>query len=101
MLTLLLVIPLMGSLIIMPIKEETADESARSKIKQIGLLTSLLTLAISILLWLQFDASESNYQFTSSPLLNSASPVASAGSNITEDSPSEGGATGIPLCTTS
>ncbi len=61
MLTLLLVIPLIGCLLLLPIEENSII--AEKKIKKIALSTSVLNLIISILMWLEFDFSSNDYQF--------------------------------------
>ena len=96
MITLLLIIPLIGCLCLIPIKEtdnrdasiigvgekkiedsivtnldglqyvsETVDQNKQSKklMKQIALFASLINLFISIILWIKFDSSTSQYQF--------------------------------------
>lgn len=113
MITLLLIIPLIGCLCLIPIKEiedrelsliglgdnnivgqkkdaimknpnvlqyvsETVYQNKRNKnlMKQIALLASLLNLLISILLWIKFDSSTSQYQFVEGfglPLIESGS----------------------------
>ena len=62
MLVSLLLVPLMGSLLllVMPVNNPQNEE----KMKVIALSTSLINLFISILLWIQFDSSVSDYQFT-------------------------------------
>ena len=61
MLQLLLIIPIIGSLLLLLIQENTIENKA--KIKYVALFTSLINLIISILLWIQFDSSTSDYQF--------------------------------------
>jgi NADH-ubiquinone oxidoreductase chain 4 len=61
MLTLLLIIPLIGCLFLLPIEESSI--AAENKMKKIALSTSLLNLIISILIWIEFDSSSSEYQF--------------------------------------
>ena len=52
-------LPLLGTLIIFLIKE---DESSRNNIKWAALWTSIGTLILSCLIWLQFDNSVAEYQ---------------------------------------
>ena len=61
MLVSLLLVPLMGSLLllVMPVNNPQNEE----KMKVIALSTSLINLFISILLWIKFDSSVSDYQF--------------------------------------
>ena len=59
MLSLLLIIPIIGSIALLLITEDPSG--IRSKNIAIG--TSLLNLFISIYLWIQFDSSISQYQF--------------------------------------
>ena len=61
MIQLLLLVPVIGSLLLLLIQENTIENKA--KIKYIALFTSLINLIISILLWIQFDSSTSDYQF--------------------------------------
>ena len=60
MLVSLLIVPLIGSLLLLLIPENPAGEE---KMKVTALSTSLVNLFISILLWVQFDSSISDYQF--------------------------------------
>jgi len=61
MITLLLLIPILGSLILLPIQ----DNSIKSQIqmKQIALTTSLINFFISLFIWYEFDSNTSQYQF--------------------------------------
>nr|YP_009649310.1 NADH dehydrogenase subunit 4 [Rhizopogon salebrosus]QDA23225.1 NADH dehydrogenase subunit 4 [Rhizopogon salebrosus] len=61
MITLLLLIPIIGSLLIIPIQEDSIK--SQLKMKTIAISTSLLNLFISIFLWLEFDSSTTQYQF--------------------------------------
>ena len=61
MLQLLLIIPLIGSLLILPIQENSIENE--NKMKNISLTTSLINLLISIILWLNFDSNTTSYQF--------------------------------------
>nr|QKS32141.1 NADH dehydrogenase subunit 4 [Sphaerobolus stellatus] len=61
MITLLLVIPLIGSFCLLPFRENSPLNISR--MKQIALATSLLNLLISILLWIEFDYNTTDYQF--------------------------------------
>ena len=62
MLTLLILIPLLGSLIILPMSDTL---ESHSQMKKIALTTSLINFFISLFLWYQFDSSSSQYQFVS------------------------------------
>lgn len=59
MLTALLLIPIIGTLVILPMSEETNS----TKIKQIGLIRSLINFILSIIIWGEFDSSSLQYQF--------------------------------------
>lgn len=59
MLTNLLLIPIVGSLILLPINEETG----MTRIKQIALATSVINFILSLVLWGEFDSSSVQYQF--------------------------------------
>ena len=61
MLTLLLLLPILGSILIIPIKENSVKN--KNIIKFIALTTSLINLIISILIWINFDSSTTQYQF--------------------------------------
>ena len=59
MITLLLLIPIIGSMLLLPINENEL------KMKQIALTTSLINLFISLFIWYQFDSNITQYQFVS------------------------------------
>ena len=61
MLGLLLIIPVIGSILILPIQEDS--EKNKQRMKQIALGISLINLILSVFLWVQFDSSYTNYQF--------------------------------------
>jgi NADH-ubiquinone oxidoreductase chain 4 len=61
MITLLLLIPIIGSLLILPIQENSINNQLR--MKTIAISTSLLNLFVSIFLLLEFDSSTTQYQF--------------------------------------
>ena len=61
MLQLLLLIPLLGSAIILLIPENSKEN--QSTIKNIALNISLLNFIVSIFLWVQFNSNTSEYQF--------------------------------------
>jgi NADH-ubiquinone oxidoreductase chain 4 len=63
MLKLLLLIPLLGSLILLPIKENTIK--SQIQMKKIALTTSLINLFLSLFIWYQFDSNTTQYQFVS------------------------------------
>ena len=63
MLQLLLIIPIIGSLLILPIQENSIENE--NKMKNISLANSLVNLLISIIIWLEFDSSTTSYQFLS------------------------------------
>ena len=62
MLTGLILIPLLGALILAPMNESTPLQISR--VKRIALLTTVVTFALSMILWSEFDSSSSTYQFT-------------------------------------
>ena len=62
MIQLLLILPLIGSLLILLIPDNTTPKN-ENKMKLIAVSTSLINLIISILLWVEFDSSQSGYQF--------------------------------------
>ena len=59
MISLLLLIPIIGSILLLPINEE----SNQLKMKQIALTTSLINFFISLFIWYQFDSNITQYQF--------------------------------------
>jgi len=61
MLSLLLLIPIVGSLLLLTIPEESIENQIR--MKRITLITMLINFLISIYIWLEFDSSTSQYQF--------------------------------------
>jgi NADH-ubiquinone oxidoreductase chain 4 len=61
MLTSLIIIPIIGSLILIPIKENPFNDN--SLMKNIALITSLINFILSIFIWIEFDSSTSQYQF--------------------------------------
>ena len=63
MLTLLLIIPIIGSLFILSIQENSLNSN--SKMRTIAIVTSLINLLISIFLWLNFDSNTTQFQFVS------------------------------------
>ena len=54
MLQLLLIIPIIGSLLILPIQENSIENE--NKMKNISVATSLVNFLISIIIWLEFDS---------------------------------------------
>ena len=65
MLTLLLLIPLLGSLIILPMSNSLESQN---QMKKIALTTSLINFFISLFLWYEFDSSSASggqFQFVS------------------------------------
>ena len=63
MLTLLLIIPIIGSLFILSIQENSFN--SKSKMRTIAITTSLINFLISIFLWLNFDSNTTQFQFVS------------------------------------
>lgn len=61
MITLLLIVPLIGVLLLLPIENNKIE--SLSKMKKIALSTSLFNLLISVILWFQFDFNSTTYQF--------------------------------------
>jgi NADH-ubiquinone oxidoreductase chain 4 len=61
MITLLLLIPIIGSLIILTIQENSIEN--KNKMRTIALSTSILNLFVSIILLLNFDSNTTQYQF--------------------------------------
>ena len=63
MITLLLLIPVLGSIILLPIEDNSIKNQL--KMKQIALTTSLINFVISLFIWFQFDSNTTQYQFVS------------------------------------
>jgi NADH-ubiquinone oxidoreductase chain 4 len=63
MLFLLLIIPIIGSLFILTIDENSFNSQVR--MRTIAFTTSLINFFISIFLWLEFDANTTQFQFVS------------------------------------
>ncbi len=63
MLTSLILIPIIGSLLILLIQENT--NQGKKEMKQIALTTSLINFFISLFIWYQFDSNTTQYQFVS------------------------------------
>jgi NADH-ubiquinone oxidoreductase chain 4 len=61
MITSLLLVPIIGSFILIPMNENSTE--SRKKMKQIAITTSLINSIISIFLWVNFDSSSTQYQF--------------------------------------
>lgn len=62
MITLLLLIPLLGSLIILPMSNTL---ESKKTMKKIAITTSLINFYVSLFLWYEFDTSTTQYQFVS------------------------------------
>lgn len=60
MLILLLIIPLIGSLLLLPMKD---TPESKSTLRSVALITSLINLIVSLILWIQFDSTTVQYQF--------------------------------------
>lgn len=61
MITTLLLVPVIGSLFLLPLNENTPE--SRTTLKQIAIATSLINLLVSVFLWINFDSSSTSYQF--------------------------------------
>ena len=61
MIQLLILIPVVGSLIILPLKEISIN--SKNQIRNIALITSLINFFVSIILWIKFDSSTNQIQF--------------------------------------
>lgn len=64
MLTSLIIIPLLGALVLLPMNDSTAVEVSR--VKRVALLATVMTFILSMFLWAEFDSSSSSFQFTQS-----------------------------------
>lgn len=63
MITLLLLIPIIGSLLLLLISDENIEN--QQQMKRIALTTALINLFISLFIWYQFDSNTTQYQFVS------------------------------------
>jgi proton-translocating NADH-quinone oxidoreductase chain M len=63
MITLLLLIPILGSLLLVPISDNTIQ--GQTQMKKIALTTSLINFFISLFIWYQFDSNTTQFQFVS------------------------------------
>ena len=61
MLSALLLIPIIGSLVLLPMNEES--QTGVTRMKQLALATSMVNFILSIVLWGEFDSSSVQYQF--------------------------------------
>ena len=61
MLILLLIIPIMGCLLLLPIEENSV--SSQEKMKKIALSASFLNLILSLIIWFLFNSNINDYQF--------------------------------------
>jgi NADH-ubiquinone oxidoreductase chain 4 len=61
MITLLLLIPLLGSLLLLPLSDKTI--TGKTQMKKMALTTSLINFFISLFIWYQFDSNTTQYQF--------------------------------------
>ena len=61
MLSLLLLIPIIGSLLLLTIPEDSIGNKIR--MKRITLISMIINFLLSIYIWLEFDSSTSQYQF--------------------------------------
>ena len=64
MLSSLIIIPIIGSIILLPMSSE--GKINQQKMKNIAIFTSLITFFISLFIWYQFDCNTTQYQFVSS-----------------------------------
>jgi len=69
MLTILILIPIIGSLFILPMNDSTAQSI--QQMKKIALATTILNFFISLFIWYKFDSNTTAIQFVSSFDLNS------------------------------
>ncbi|MCA0278499.1 MAG: NADH-quinone oxidoreductase subunit M [Proteobacteria bacterium] len=60
-LSLVTFLPLVGALLILLIRDD--GEAARRNIRNVALWTTVFTFAVSLLIWINFDATEAGFQF--------------------------------------
>nr|YP_009630849.1 NADH dehydrogenase subunit 4 [Hypsizygus marmoreus]QBZ73682.1 NADH dehydrogenase subunit 4 [Hypsizygus marmoreus]QKJ80189.1 NADH dehydrogenase subunit 4 [Hypsizygus marmoreus] len=63
MITLLILIPIIGSLFLIPLSDDEIENQIQ--MKKIALTTSLINLFISLFIWLKFDSNTTQFQFVS------------------------------------
>lgn len=61
MLTTLIVIPFIGSLVLLPMNDTTA--AGVDRVKKVALVVSLIVFILSVIMWGEFDSSATQYQF--------------------------------------
>lgn len=61
MLSLLLIVPILGSLIMLPMSDN--NKISQTRIKNIALSTSIINFIISLIIWIEFDSNSTQYQF--------------------------------------
>jgi proton-translocating NADH-quinone oxidoreductase chain M len=77
MITLLILIPIIGSIILLPMSNvslngiEEANNSNSTQMKKIALSTSLINFFVSLFLWYNFDSNTTQYQFVTEYSLSS------------------------------
>jgi len=64
MLTILILIPIIGTLLLLPMSEETSQGII--KMKKIALTTTIINFFISLFVWYNFDNNTTQYQFITS-----------------------------------
>jgi proton-translocating NADH-quinone oxidoreductase chain M len=64
MITLLILVPILGSLMLLPFSEDTL--TGQNQMKKMALIASLINFFISLFLWYQFDSNTTQFQFVSS-----------------------------------
>lgn len=62
LLSLMMVVPLLGSALILMIRHQD-QEIANRNIRQVALLTTLITFALTLVMWALFDNSNADFQF--------------------------------------
>jgi NADH-ubiquinone oxidoreductase chain 4 len=62
MITSLILIPIIGSIILLPMDNTLKSEN---EMKKIALITSLINFFISLFIWYNFDSNTTQYQFVS------------------------------------
>nr|QGI24514.1 NADH dehydrogenase subunit 4 [Cryptococcus sp. (in: basidiomycete fungi)] len=61
MLTSLIVIPFLGSLVLLPMNDTSA--AGADRVKKVALVVSLIVFILSVIMWGEFDSSATQYQF--------------------------------------
>jgi len=66
MLTILILIPIIGTLFILPMSDSNKDAQSIQQMKKIALTTTIINFIVSLFVWYNFDSNTTQYQFVTS-----------------------------------